>query len=122
MSDITEDLRELAQPWVGGEKIKVVIARVARRAGMKFSRAYEIWYGRARCIEQFELNAVAKALEKKRREDARNELQELRTRLARLESLLVQTDPDFHRESIDISRSQVRTLHGIRRTSNSAMD
>jgi hypothetical protein len=122
MSDAAEGLRELAAPWPGGERVKTVIERAARRANMKFSRAYEIWYGRARRIEDYERKAIAEALDRKRREAARNELQELRTSITRLEARLASIDPDFHRPSIDAARSQVRTLHGIRRASDSSLD
>jgi hypothetical protein len=127
VSDAAASLRELAAPLEFGEPVKVVVERAARRvrpflATFKFSRAYEIWYRRARRIEQFELDAIAQALDKKRREAARNELHELRTTIERLESRLAQIDPDFHRPSIDAARGQIRTLHGIRRTPDSSMD
>lgn len=122
MNETTTQLRQLAEPWAGGEKIKVVIGRAAKRAGLGYWRAFDIWYGKARRVEDFERDAIAEALERKQREAARNELHELRARLERLESLLVQSDPDFHRPSIDAARGQVRTIHGIRRTSDSSMD
>lgn len=94
-------LKELAEPAKFGELKKVAIDRAARRAGMTYSRAFEIWYGRARRIEQFEADALAEALDKKRREDARNELYEIQVRIARLEARLASTDPDFHRPLLD---------------------
>lgn len=121
MSDVAMQLRELAEPWSGGEKVKAAIARAAKRVlipragkveSLSYWRAFDIWYRKARRIEQFEIDAIAEAIEKKRREAARNELQELRTRLVRLESLLVQSDPDFHRESIDMARGQIRQMGG----------
>lgn len=110
-----DSLRELASPLLFGEPIKVVVERAARRVrpilpNFKFSRAYEIWYRRARRIEQFELDAFEVALEKKRREAARNELHELRTAITRLEARLASIDPDFHRPSIDAAWDQVRGL------------
>ena len=103
-------LRELAEPWFGGERVKRAIDRAARRAGLSYWRAFDIWYGKARRIEQFEYDAIADALDKKRKEALRNELHELRTRLARLESLLVATDPDFHRADADLVRRQIRQI------------
>jgi hypothetical protein len=105
-------LKELAEPWSPGDRIKRLIERAARRAGLPYWRAFDIWYGKARRIEAFERAAIGDALDKKRREAARNELHELRTRLARLESLLAQSDPDFHRPSIDAAREQARALGG----------
>lgn len=106
--DVAGQLRELSEPKERGEKIPSVITRTARLAGLSYSRCYEIWYRRARKIEPEEIVRISEALERKHAKDARNELSELRLRLTRLESLLVQTDPDFHRTSIDLVRSQVR--------------
>jgi hypothetical protein len=106
--DVQRALQQLSEPWDRGDKIKRAIERSARAAGLSYSRAFEIWYGRARRIEQSELLRIQEALDDKNRRDTRNELSELRLRLARLESLLVQTDPDFHRETIDLVGAQVR--------------
>ncbi|ARQ01910.1 hypothetical protein [Pseudorhodoplanes sinuspersici] len=108
MTDIATALRELSEPVDRGEKIAVVIQRAARRAGLAYWRTFDLWYGKARTVSDEEVECVASALEKKRREAARNELSELRIRIERLESLLVQTDPDFHRPTIDLMRSQRR--------------
>jgi hypothetical protein len=51
-----------------GEFLRVAIARAARLAGFKFWRASDIHYGKARRIEQFESDAIAAALDRKRRE------------------------------------------------------
>lgn len=122
MSDVSASLRELAEPWAGGERIKTVIDRAARRAGLSYWRAFDIWYGKARCVRDFEVTAIHEAIARKRKEEARNELAELRTRLLRLESLLVQTDPEFHRPSSVALREQIRALGGKRGNQNSAMD
>jgi hypothetical protein len=106
--DVSAQLRELSEPRERGEKIVTIIGRSARLAGLSYSRCFEIWYGRARRIEPAEMLRIEQALEHKNRMDARNELSELRLRLARLESLLVQTDPDFHRPTTDFMRTQVR--------------
>jgi hypothetical protein len=52
-----------------------------------------------------EIAAIEDALVKRRKEVTRNELHDLRTRLARLEALLVQTDEEFHRPALDQLRS-----------------
>lgn len=100
----SERLHELAQPIDRDEKITLIIGRTARLAGLSYSRCYEIWYGRARRIEPQEIARIDEALAAKNRKDARNELSDLRLRLARLESILVQTDEEFHRPSIDFLR------------------
>lgn len=122
MSDIAAQLRELSQPWEMGDKIKRAIERAAKRSGLSYWRAFDLWYGKARRIEQFEIEQVSAALAKKRKEEARHELHELRTRMERLESMLAQVDSDFHRETIAQVRRQVRPLDGKSGADDSAMD
>lgn len=108
MIEAAEALKQLSEPWPSGERTKVAIARAAKLAGLTYWRAFDIWYRKARRIEDFEAKAIAKALQLKNAKDARDELSDLRLRLMRLESRLVQTDPDFHRPTIDIVRPQMR--------------
>lgn len=96
-----EALRELSEPWTPGDRVKAAIQRAARASGLPYWRAFDIWYRKARRIDHSEIVAIADAIEKKRDREARNELQELRTRLAKLESRLSQTDPEFYRPQID---------------------
>lgn len=105
MSDVS--FRKLAAPIIRGEKIRAVIERAQRRAGMSYWRAYEAWYGRAKLTDD-EIERISTALEAKQTQDARNELRDLRLRLEILESRLVQTDQDFHRETITALRQSVR--------------
>jgi hypothetical protein len=116
MTDVSASLRELSEPWERGDKIKAAIARAARAAGLSYWRAFDIWYGKARRIEPAEAARIEAALRHKSEERDRNELHELRTRLLRLESRLIQTDPDFHRETIDQVRKQSGQLGGMDRT------
>ena len=121
MTDVGTALRELAEPWAGGERIKVVIGRAARRAGLTYWRAYDLWYGRGQ-VQTFELDAIGNALAKKREEAARNEIHELRTRLARLESLMAQADSDFFRPSLAAVGEQIRQVGGKSRNPDSSVD
>jgi hypothetical protein len=122
MTDMATALRELSEPIEREEKISVVIARAARRAGLAYWRAFDLWYGKARTVTEIEIERVASALEKKRKEAVRHELYELRVRIERLESLLVQTDEDFHRPTIAAVRHQSRTMVRGRRDQGSALD
>src|SRR5262245_6537649 len=97
VSDLADALKELSQPWEMGDRMKAAIGRAAKRAGLSYSRCFEIWYGRARRIEPAEVDAIQQAVREKRREAARNELHELRTRLARLEALMARDDSGFDR-------------------------
>ena len=93
-------LRELAGPRLAGDPIKAAVHRAARLAGLEYWRAYDIWYGRARRIDVQEETQITQALQKKRIAVAHNEFAELRARMARLETLLLNSDEDFHREDI----------------------
>jgi len=101
-------LQELAEPSARGDRVKVAIERASRLCGLSYWRTFDLWYRKARRVEDYEIIAINDALAKKRATEARNELSELRLRLTRLEALLSVQDPDFHRETIDITRAQVR--------------
>lgn len=104
-SFVSGAFRGLAEPIERSEKIEDIIKRAAKAvnkaAGLSliYSRAYEIWYGRAKITIE-EKEAIAAAAQWKREKEARNELSELKTRIARLEARLVQTDEDFHSPQI----------------------
>lgn len=88
MSDCAAELRELSEPWLRGDKIKAAIGRAAKLAGLSYWRAFDIWYGKARDIRDFERQQIAAALEAKREQEARNELHSLRLKLEILEAKL----------------------------------
>lgn len=115
---LADDLRELAAPIERSEKMSEAVRRAARMAGLAPWRIFNIWYGKARRVDEAERQAIAVALDKKRREAARNEFHELKTRLAVLESRLAQIDPDFHRPTIDQTREQMRRLGALDRSGN----
>jgi hypothetical protein len=107
-NSLGEHLRELAEPYPPGDRIKAAIDRAARRIGLTYWRTFDLWYGKARRVEPHEQLAIAEALERKRREAARNELHELQIRIARLEARLAQTDAEFHRVDIEALRRGAR--------------
>lgn len=106
--EAAEALRELSRPWSDGQKVKVAIDKAAKLAGLSYWRAFDIWYRKARRVETSEADAIAEALRMKNAKDTRNELSDLRLRLARLEAILSQTDPEFHRPAVDLHRTPVR--------------
>ena len=106
--DMSKALRELSEPRCREEKIDTIIARCARLAGLSYSRCYEIYYGRARRIEPEEIARISEALEQKNRRDARNEISNIRLRIARLEALLSKTDADVHLSTIDPVSQRMR--------------
>lgn len=121
MSD-RDDLRELVDYVKGYGFTADKINDATRLTGLPHSRVFDIWYGRARRIEQYETDAITDALAKKRREATRNELRDLQNRIARMEARLATTDPDFHRPSIDglregsgVERRSISDLRGMDR-------
>lgn len=108
MSDAASMLFELSRPWGDGEKIKSVIDRTSRLCRLTYWRTFDIWYRKARRIEDYEIVQIAEALRVKNEKAARNEFHELKVRLARLEASLSARDPDFHSPTIDHARELVR--------------
>jgi len=88
MTDLAAALRELAGPLSFGDPVKPAIDRAARRSGLSYWRAFDIWYDKARRVEPDECVRINEALFKRREEAARHELHDLKTRIARLEALL----------------------------------
>jgi hypothetical protein len=85
-----QGLQELAEPWPAASKVKEAINRASRLAGLSYTRASDIWYGKARSIRECEIDQIEAAIDKKRLLEARNELKELRSRLTRIETLIEQ--------------------------------
>ena len=108
--DVRAALHELAEPWSRGDRVKAAIDRAARAAGLSYWRAFDIWYGKARRIEPAEIARIQAALQRKNEERNRNELHEIRLRVARLEALFVQKDPEFHRPAADQGSRPIRPL------------
>lgn len=119
MSDVStasDLLRELSLPWSAGEYVKQAIDRTARMAKLEYWRAFDLWYRKARKVEEYELDQIKEALRIKNERAARNELHEAKLILARLEARLNSGDADFYRADIDGLRAQASRMGG----SNSA--
>ena len=94
-----DGLKELADRKAG-EPIKTAVDRAAHRCGLSYWRAFDIWYGKARRIEESERASIAEALVQYRRKDIRNEVHELRLRLAAIEARLAAQDTTFDSAAI----------------------
>ena len=108
-----------------GESQKAAFNRAAReinrlmRAGsMSAARLEDIYRGEARRIDADEMDALRAAARSPASIEARNDIAELRARLARLETALCLQDPQFHGPSIDA----LRVLDGGRGGVDSALD
>jgi hypothetical protein len=109
--DPAQMLRALSDP---GARTKVAIDQAARRSGLHYWRAFDIWYGKARRIEPHEIEKIKQALDAKNdqaRADeraTRDELQALKSRIARLEARLAAEDEDVHRARSGFARGALR--------------
>jgi hypothetical protein len=108
MKLLADLLKELAAPISRDEKIEQAISRAARLSGIPYNRVFNIWYGKAKWGDAHEHEAVVNAVDEKRRREARNELHELKVRIAVLESRFNQKDADFCRETLDQLRVSLR--------------
>lgn len=115
MSDAATMLRELSYPWEPGERIKTIIDRTSRLCRLSYWRTFDIWYRKARKVEDYEIAQIAEALRIKTEKAARNEFHDLKLRLARLEAAMASQDANFHSPSIDFARDMVRQLGGSHR-------
>jgi hypothetical protein len=105
-------LRDLSEPWNSGEKVKSALDRTARMAKLSYWRAFDIWYRKARRVEDYEIAQIAEAIRIKNERAAKNELHDLKLRLARLEASLSAGDADFHSPAIDYARENLRQPGG----------
>ena len=115
------DLRKLAGELMPDEKIKSVIGRVAAVVGLKYSRTFELWYGRSRRLEDYEREQICEALAKKELKWLENELHNWRMALARMETKAAALRADMDRPRFDLLSHEVRGRGRRARPSNSAL-
>ena len=115
------DLRKLGGELLPGEKIGIVIGRVAVAAGLKYSRAFELWYGKARRVESYEREQIREALAKLELRWLENELHDWRMALARMETKAAALRADMDRPRVDLLGHEVRGRGRRARPSNSAL-
>lgn len=106
---VGETLKALSKPWPAGERKKSAIDRAARLAGLTYTRAWDIWYGKARRIEDHEAQAIEEAIRQKLALEAQNELAQLRLQLTRIESLLALSNPNMDRANTHAHRGALRS-------------
>jgi hypothetical protein len=109
-------LKELSLPWGPGERMKAVIERTSRLCRLSYWRTSDIWYRKARRVEEYELVQIAEALRIKNEKAARNEFHTLKLRLATLEARFNAGDADFHGPAADYARDVLRRYGGEDRT------
>lgn len=104
----SDALKELAEPRPVGDLVKAAIGRAARITGLTYTRAFDVWYGKARRIDADEAQRIEQALQNKREEEARNEIHDLRTRLLKMESRLAAEAANSGRTGLRLARQRLR--------------
>lgn len=107
-------IRVLAEPCPAGDSVKAAMLRAWRKLpNWTFNRVIDVWKADPRiAIKADEMDQLRRIAKRREEKAASNELAELRSRLTRLEHLLVSSDEDFHRETINQIRSQAGGLGG----------
>ncbi len=105
-------VKELSEPWSSGELVKVAIGRAAKLSGLTYWRVFDIWYRKARKVEDYEIQKIQEALRIKNEKAARNELHDLKLRLAKLEAALAAGDAEFYSPHIDAYRAMGAAIGG----------
>lgn len=117
MTDATTMLKELGQPWRPGEFVKDVISRVAPLAGLTQTRAWDIWYGKARRIEDGELANIVDALAKKSERSLWNRIHNLEVELAQIKSIVRSANTDYGQSAADSGGGPLRMVSQTNRAS-----
>lgn len=121
VSQAQADLRKIAGELLPGEKIGVVIGRVASLVGLKYSRAFELWYGRSRRLESYEREQIREALARKELERLENDLHNWRISLAKMDAKVASLRADLNRPRLDLLGHEVRGRGRRARAPHSAM-
>jgi hypothetical protein len=116
VAEASQLLQELAAPQDRGETMKEILTRTARAAKLAYWRTYDLWYEKARRVEPTEVEQIRDAIRIKNERAAKNELHDLKLRLARLEASLSAGDADFHSPAIDYARENLRQPGGKNRS------
>ncbi len=114
MSEKWSEKAEMSDVAFASKRIKEVVPRAHRpvkewisvtaiRLRWPFMRTKGVWYGEARHIRAHEMADLLAAKNRKLNE-ARNEYQELKDRIARLETAVAVADEDFSRPFVDALR------------------
>lgn len=121
VAQMKDELRSLGEKVLPGAKGEAVIGRVASLVGLEYSRTFELWYGRARRVEPYELQQLREAQAKLELRWLENELHNWRIALARMETKAAALRADLDRPRFDLLGHEVRGRGRRARPPNSAM-
>ena len=105
-------LRGLADPRPDDDRVKTAIGRAARKAGLRYWRAFDLWYGKARRIDAWELEAIRAAARAKKTE-ARNEFLTLAADFNALAERIARVDPEMAGDQADGWREMARQVRAL---------
>ena len=105
-------LRRIAEPCPVGDRVKAAIMRAARRSGLPVSRVEHLWYGEAKLVRAEEMDAIRRAdvARQKQEDSTREQVKSLGSLFAGIAAHLLETDPEFHGESIAALVDAARAL------------
>ncbi len=109
--EASEILRDMAAPHSGKRALQII----SRKLPWSYRHIKAVWY-REDCtvVDADEMQQLRRAARlAKEEQEASNEILELRARLARLESLLISADSEFHRETIEALRLNHARLRNV---------
>ena len=86
IAEASQLLRIVAEPRPVGDSVKSAITRAARRVGFPIARAENIWRQEARRIDASEMDRLRAVAMQKQEATARDEIAELRARIAKIEA------------------------------------
>lgn len=108
LTQAQSDLRSIAGILLPGEKTKTVIDRVSALVGLSYWRTFDLWYGKARRVEDYEIEKIQNALARKELERLENDVQNWRTALAKADAKIAQIRADIARPRLDLFSHDVR--------------
>lgn len=106
-AETAKALRHLAEPRPVGDRVKAAIGRAARKAGLPYWRAFDLWYAKAHRIDAVELEKIRAAQRETAKGGAR-ELYDLAKQIEALAQRLSAVDADFTEPHVDALRDLAR--------------
>jgi len=109
-----QTLKALGKKLAPLGNVRERIEQSARAVGISQTRAFDLWYGKARRVTTEEVAHIKAALRKTVRRGILNDIAEMRTRLDVLEARMDAGDADFYEPAVDV----LRQAHGVGRKTN----
>jgi hypothetical protein len=109
-----QSLKALGKKLVPLGNVRERIEQSARAVGISQTRAFDLWYGKARRVTAEEVAHIKAALRKTIKRGIQNDIAEIRAQLAVVEARMDAIDADFYEPAVDV----LRQAHGVGRKAN----